>query len=357
MASYHIQKIKTLSGATKFKCRVRERRVGNNNVDQSKTFRTKTSAVAWGEQEVIKIESLLHGGLIPSSETVGDLITLALNSPHYTTKRTASYNLKMLLRYPIASLSLKDFNDNDLIQHCLLRNEQDKAKPQTIAVEVSNLRAIFKQAKPLWQIAIDCRVFQSAYPTLSFMGLVAKSARRSRRPSEKEIAALVKGLQQREDHIYTQIPFVDIFIFSILTCMRIGEICSIQWSDLNDVQKAVLVRNRKDPRKKEGNHQWVPLLGDSWDIIQRQQNKDDRIFPYNPRSVTAGFQQVRNELGISDLRYHDLRREGASRLFEAGFSIEEVAQVTGHRSLNTLWQVYTELYPNRLHGKKVRPVV
>ncbi|CTQ08654.1 hypothetical protein BN1200_280066 [Klebsiella variicola] len=45
------------------------------------------------------------------------------------------------------------------------------------------------------------------------------------------------------------------------------------------------------------------------------------------------------------------RREGASRLFEAGFSIEEVAQVTGRRSLNILWQVYTELFPKTLHDK------
>ncbi|CDL79824.1 Phage integrase (fragment) [Xenorhabdus cabanillasii JM26] len=95
----------------------------------------------------------------------------------------------------------------------------------------------------------------------------------------------------------------------------------------------------------------VPLLGDAWEIVQRQPKKSELIFPYNPKSVSAGFQIVRNDLGIQDLRYHDLRREGASRLFEAGFSIEEVAQVTGHRSLNVLVQVYTELYPQSLHEK------
>ncbi|OEF18822.1 hypothetical protein A145_13805 [Vibrio splendidus 5S-101] len=84
-------------------------------------------------------------------------------------------------------------------------------------------------------------------------------------------------------------------------------------------------------------------------IIHREsktfRNKDELIFPYNSRSVSAGFQRVRNELGIEDLRYHDLRREGASRLFEKDYSIEEVAQVTGHRNLNILWQVYTQLPP------------
>ena len=95
----------------------------------------------------------------------------------------------------------------------------------------------------------------------------------------------------------------------------------------------------------------VPLLGGAWDILMRQPHKDERIFPFDSRSVTAGFQRVRNELGIEDLRYHDLRREGASRLFEKGFAVHEVAQVTGHRNLNTLWKIYTQLYPESLHKK------
>jgi integrase len=95
------------------------------------------------------------------------------------------------------------------------------------------------------------------------------------------------------------------------------------------------------------------LLAESFDIAMRQPKERDLIFPFNSRSVTAGFQRVRNKLGIEDLRYHDLRREGASRLFEKGYSIEEVAQVTGHKNLNILWQVYTQLFPHKLHLKKL----
>lgn len=97
----------------------------------------------------------------------------------------------------------------------------------------------------------------------------------------------------------------------------------------------------------------VPLLGGAFDIAIKRPKQGDRIFPYNSRSVTAGFQRVRNTLGIEDLRYHDLRREGASQLFEKGYSIEEVAQVTGHKNLNILWQVYTQLFPHKLHDRKV----
>jgi integrase len=61
------------------------------------------------------------------------------------------------------------------------------------------------------------------------------------------------------------------------------------------------------------------------------------------------IQRERNKLGIEDLRYHDLRREGVSHLFE------KVAQVTSHINLNILWLVYTQLFPHKLHNHLGRP--
>ena len=51
--------------------------------------------------------------------------------------------------------------------------------------------------------------------------------------------------------------------------MRIGEVCGIKWSDLNENHKTVIVRYRKDPRKKEGNHMIVPLLDGSFDLVKK----------------------------------------------------------------------------------------
>jgi hypothetical protein len=44
-------------------------------------------------------------------------------------------------------------------------------------------------------------------------------------------------------------------------------------------------------------------------------------------------------------------RKAPSKLFEKRYKIDEVAQVTRHRNINTLLQVYTDLYPQRLHDK------
>lgn len=52
--------------------------------------------------------------------------------------------------------------------------------------------------------------------------------------------------------------------------------------------------------------------------------------------------------GLVDLRWHDLRHEAICRLFEAGYEIQEVALVSGHRDWNMLRR-YTHLKPESLH--------
>lgn len=270
------------------------------------------------------------------------------------TGRTKQFVIKMLRDCNIADIETNSLTSADLIAHCKDRKAAG-AQPATIYHDIAYLRSVMKKAKPVFNIDANYAIFEEAVPVLIDMKLVGKSQRRTRRPTTLELEKLKEGLRVRQNFRSNgkiRIPFVDILDFSILTCMRIGEVCTLRWEDLNEVNKTVVVRDRKDPRKKEGNHMIVPLLGDSMNIVLRQERKGDFIFPYNSRSVTAGFQRVRNSLGIEDLRYHDLRREGASRLFELGYSIEEVAQVTGHRNLNILWQVYTQLFPHKLHNKQ-----
>lgn len=256
----------------------------------------------------------------------------------------------MLCDCDIGAIKITEIQPHHIIDHCKARKETGTL-PQTINHDVSYLRWSLKAAKPQFGYDVTDQCVVDSYASLHDLKLIGKSARRTRRPTSVELEKLKAALIVREQHRVTTIPYLDILDFSILTCMRIGEVCSVRWEDVDEEQKAVLVRDRKDPRKKTGNHMLVPLLGGAWEILQSQKKDQDRIFPYKSRSVTAGFQRTRNALGITDLRYHDLRREGASRLFEKGYSIDEVAQVTGHRNINTLWQVYTELFPNRLHDK------
>jgi hypothetical protein len=71
------------------------------------------------------------------------------------------------------------------------------------------------------------------------------------------------------------------------------------------------------------------------------------ILPYDPKSVSCAFTDACKLLGIADLRFHDLRREATSRLFELGYQIHEVTQFTLHRSWDELKR-YTNPRPENM---------
>lgn len=352
MAYYTIQKRMKADGSARYRCTVGIKDGGKHLYRESRTFGKQIQAKSWGAKRAAELEA----SGIPSENTVnittGALLKRYLDDPTLGAKagRTKRYVIQMLIDCDLSDIMLTDLSVNNIIEHCRHRHAAG-AGPATLSHDVTYLASVLDAAKPVYGIDYTNNPAKDSRATLTQMGLIGKSQRRSRRPQSDELERMMEGLKARSEKAGSKIPFCDILEFSILTCMRIGEVCKIRWDDIDENQRAALVRDRKDPRKKTGNHMLVPLLGKAWDIAMRQPKTDDRIFPYNATSVTAGFQRVRGALGITDLRYHDMRREGASRLFEAGFSIEEVAQVTGHRSLNVLWQVYTELYPKSLHER------
>ncbi|ABN63061.1 tyrosine-type recombinase/integrase [Shewanella baltica] len=352
MASYSIQKREKADGTVRHRCLVRVKKNGKILYTEQRTFTKYAAAEAWGKDRVIDIESNGFATEDTAPITLGSIISKALTDENIDSSigRSKRFCLRLLSDCDIAKLNLTDIKPHHIIDHCKLRRSAGTG-PSTIAVDVSVIRWLLRIAKSNFGHEVSQISVIEAYDALYSQDLIAKSGKRSRRPTTDEIERLKVGLAARADQRAAHIPYIDLLDFSILSCMRIGEVCRITWDDVDEAQKAVIVRDRKDPRKKAGNHMLVPMLGGAWEILQKQPRNDARVFPYNERSVTAGFQRVRNELGIEDLRYHDLRREGASRLFEKGYSIDEVAQVTGHRNINTLWQVYTELFPKRLHDK------
>jgi integrase len=96
---------------------------------------------------------------------------------------------------------------------------------------------------------------------------------------------------------------------------------------------------------------------DAFALIEEQRalrvNDDERIFPFNHKSISTRFTRTCQELEIEDLHFHDLRHEGTSRLFEAGFAIHQVALVTGHKDWKMLRR-YTHLRPEALHDISAR---
>lgn len=97
----------------------------------------------------------------------------------------------------------------------------------------------------------------------------------------------------------------------------------------------------------------IPLLAGSFEIAARQPRKKDRIFPTSPTYVSVRFHRYAEALGIQDIVLHDLRHEGISRMFEAGYEIQEVAIVSGHRDWKMLRR-YTHIRPSWLIEKALQ---
>ena len=62
----------------------------------------------------------------------------------------------------------------------------------------------------------------------------------------------------------------------------------------------------------------------------------DLLIPINHKSFATRWQQGLKMLGIQDLRFHDLRHEGATRLAENGLTIPQLQQHTLHESWSSL---------------------
>lgn len=134
------------------------------------------------------------------------------------------------------------------------------------------------------------------------------------------------------------------------TSRREEEITRLLRKDLEKENGSAWLDDVKHPREKKGNRKKFRLLSDAWEIIDRQPETDERIFPYNPKTIGEMFRRACKFLGIANLHFHDCRHEATSRFFERGYAIQEVAQFTLHESWATLKR-YTHLKPENVPEK------
>lgn len=355
MSSIHIEKIQQKTGI-KYKARVRASRHNKRVFEKSKTFNKKNLALKWAKE----ITKELNDNGIPfidmpkKSILLGDLITLYLNDV-ITSKnigRSKASVLRRLRSYDIALIQADELTAMHLVKHCRERlNEPTAPLPQTVYQDITYLRSVINVAGPMFGYKANIHAHNEAIPTLVKYGLIGRSNKRDRRPTKEELIIAEEGLQKRQSHRASYIPLVDIFHISIFTCMRLGEITRVTWSDLNSEASTLTIRDRKDPRNKKGNNCTIPLFPEALRIIKQQPNIDERIFPYQSTSIGAAWQRMCKEQSLIDLHYHDLRAEGACQLFEKGLNIVEISKITGHRDINVLNNIYLRIGITELHRR------
>lgn len=323
----------------------------------SETFLRRDDARRWAtdaERQVDRGETPT-GSKIARLNTFADLIDLHILDMKEVGKapgRSKDATLQMLKKQ-LGSVNMADL-DRERIVKFGRKRASDGAGPTTVGIDIGVIKLVVQHAAAVHGLPVKVEPIDLARIALKRLGLVGHSNERDRRPTDDELEKLIEHFDSNPRQI---IPMGRLIKFAVATAMRQEEICRVTWSDLNTRTKMLTIRDRKDPRQKKGNDQRIPLLAvsgyDAVALIEEQRairgNEDDRIFPYNHKSTSTVFTRAVKDLGIDDLHFHDLRHEGTSRLFEAGFEIHQVALVTGHKDWKMLRR-YTHLKPEALHA-------
>ncbi len=325
----------------KYRAQVRKK-----GVYKARTFDRKADANAWS----VDIERAIAGGstsdtiAAPKDMTLGDVITAYLEQVNVG--RTVRVNL-IRVKDRIGNTALASLNAVVLREYVESR-KADGVTGSTLAADLSNFSSVLKWARHVKNLDINTSLAKDARQSLSAERIDTRSAERTRVPTEAEIAALCEHF---ENNPRQHIPMATITRFAAASAMRLGEICRIRIEDIKWNERAVLIRERKDPKRKARNDQEVPLVGKAYEIARQQAEgrTEGRLFPYDAKSASTAFTRAVAKLGIEDLRFHDLRHLGITELFRAGLSTPLVAVVSGHRDWRHLKR-YTNLNAQDVHA-------
>ena len=302
---------------------------------QTKTFTTRADAEKWATI----IESEMERGVFVSrTEAEGTLLREVVERyrrevlPTKRGKATDESRLKTLLAHfgdyklaSITSTSVAKFRDERL--KCV--------GAQSVIHEINLLSRVLKAAMLDWGIALP-----AGLPTAQ-VRKPSKPRGRDRRVSQAEIDAILAHSESLE--------LATIVILAVETAMRRGELAALTWEHL-DLEKRIAHL----PQTKTDTPRTVPLSTDAVAALQRLPRAlhGRRVFNLQAESMSQAFERacLPHRANIADLRFHDLRHEATSRLFEKGLNVMEVAAITGHKTLDMLKR-YTHLRAEDLAKK------
>ena len=103
--------------------------------------------------------------------------------------------------------------------------------------------------------------------------------------------------------------------FALETAMRQGEIATLRWEHIDLGRRVAHL-----PLTKNGLARDVPLSARAMGIIRALPERADGLI-FGAGDYSHAFAAACRRAGITDLRFHDLRHEATSRLFERGLSL------------------------------------
>lgn len=322
----------------KWQAQVRIKQSGVLVFSESASFNTEREARRWAgalEAKVLRDGAEAH---YTQSATIQMLSKAWLRHKEglKPLSRGMSHSFTAIQKAPFVTRPLPSITSKDYMDWGVSLKHLNHA---TVQHHFMVLRSILTHADSLCGIRPNMAPLDVAMETLKRSRIVAKSTSRDRRVSDEELTQIVLHFAGQYNRI---IPMGDFVQLAVHLPRRREELLTMCWSDYTG--GTIRLRDTKHPTLPRD--EVIPVPDAARAIIDRQPRFDgeDRILPYKPESVSAAFQRAVRAVGLADIRLHDLRHEGISRLFEAGLGIPEVALISGHVSWAALRR-YTNLTP------------
>jgi integrase len=137
-------------------------------------------------------------------------------------------------------------------------------------------------------------------------------------------------------------------LLTVNTGLRRGEVLQLRWTDVDMLQRKLLVRG---DNAKNGKTRHIPLNNEALTTL-RQWRSDSPSTEWvfagrggeRMRAVKTSWKRVLRSAAIIDFRWHDLRHHFASQLVMKAVDLNTVRELLGHSDL-TMTLRYAHLSP------------
>lgn len=320
---------KRKDGTTGYRAQIVRKKNGLIEWRETQTFDRHQAAKAWLARR--EAELARPGAMERKDDPpLADVIDRYIAESKRRIGRTKAQVLRTIKASSLAEVRCSKIGSADLIAFA----QSLPVQPSTVQNYLSHLGAVFAVARPAWGYPLDRQAIQDAFVVAKKLGVTGKGRSRERRPTLDELDRLMVHFGQVKAKRPLSAPMQKIIVFALFSTRRQEEITRITWADYDKTR--VMVRDMKHPGDKEGNDTWCELPPEAAAVIDSMPKIERQIFPYSTDAISAAFTRACKVLAIEDLRFHDLRHEGVSRLFEMGRTIPQAASVSGHRSWQSL---------------------
>lgn len=340
----------TLTRRGPYQWQAKIRRKGHPTV--SKTFDTRADAEAWATA----IEREIRAGEFRDRRPATEILLrdafqryrdeVSLNNKGHAVEKI---RIEKFINDVIAEYSLGQLTPEAVIDYRDRRLKQVSAS--TVRRELDLLSQVIGTAMLDWQIPL------AANP-VSLIRRPPPSKPRDRRLRGTEEEALLvtlgDGLRSEGNTGYkgTRNPWVKpLYELAIETAARRSELLLAEWPDVHLKERYIW---RADT--KNGESRAIPLNSRAVVILEQlhamhDEKKakaeqgggkyvDQRLFKTTENAVKKAWARAKQRIGISDLRWHDLRHEGTTRAAQKLGNIIELSAFTGHKDPRQLKRYY-----------------